>query len=367
MDLQLQPSLFSRQGKATSHMHPEFSTGPKPRPKAKVIEPVKISDLPSMLTELEEKRLQLETDAKSKPKPLTSSFRAISREEYEFAFRNRTESPRVGNYTPRFTVIEPRATHTLKLVKASSVPKERVIYLPACLNNNSCSLANRTKEHIHNKSIKREPRPLRRFEEAIKELHKNKPQDAEKPKERIKLPISFDKQRNRPEFVKESDPPNEKRFQFVENDSFVNSKHKRIQSLPFDKNISRKDFFETKESLSPYDVNKEFTLKKLSLTVMDFAKMSPRKPLVLEHMLSTPVQIEDDKISAAYMRQSVVRGGQKLPLMHTVTPRDDIMYRTTGQYVLNVPEKQAASTVPRYMGMTSPSLSTARRFRSVIE
>ena len=347
-------------------MHSEFSTGPKPRPKPKQIEPVKISDLPSMLTDLEQKRLKLENDAKSKPKPLTSSFRAISREEYEFAFRNRTESPRVGNYSPRFTVIEPRATHTLRLVKTSSVPKERVIYVPACLNNYSCTLANRTKEHIHSKSIKREPKALKRFEETIQELHKKNPHDPEKPKERLKLPISFDKQRNRPEFVKDSDPPNEKRFQYVENDSFVNSKHKRVQSLPFEKNIPRKEFFETRESLSPYDVNKEFTLKKLSLTVMDFAKTSPRKPLVLEHMLSTPVQVEDERISAAYMKQGVNRAGQKIPLMHTVTPRDDIMYRTTGQYLMNVPEKQAASTVPRFMGMTSPSLSTARRFRSVI-
>lgn len=367
MDLPLQTSLFSRQGKATSHMHPEFSTGPKPRPKGKEIEPVKISDLSSMLTDLEQKRLQQESDAKSKPKPLTSSFRAVSRDEYAFAFRNRTESPRVGNYSPRFTVVEPRATHTLKLCKNSSVPKERLIYLPACLNNFSCSLATRTKDHLASKSIKREPKPLKHFEDTVKDLEKKNPQDPVKPKERLKLPIAFDKQKTRPEFVKDSDPPNEKRFQYVENDSFVYSKHRRVSSLPFDKNIPRKDFFETRESLSPYDVNKEFTMKKLSLTVMEFSKMSPRKPLVLDHMLKTPAQLEDEKIDAAYMKQSVVRGRHKIPLMSTVTPRDDLMYRTTERYILNVPEKQAASTVPRFMGMASPSLSSARKFRSVIE
>lgn len=309
MEKSLQGILFSRQGKATSHMYPEFSTGPKPRPKTKVVEPVRMSELKSMLTDLENKRMQSECDAKSKPKPLTSSFRAISRDEYDFAFRNRTESPRVGNYSPRFTVVEPRATHTLALVKPSSVPKERLIFVPACLNTFSCNLANRTKESFHSKGIKREGRRLSEFESNVKEIQKNEPKDPKVPERRLKLPICFDKQKDRPEFVKETDPPNEKRFDFVESkDSLVYTKHKRVQSLPFDKNIPRKEFFELKESLSPYDVNKEFTLKKLSLTVMDFAKMSPRKTLLIDHMLKTPVQIEDEKINTAFLKQSTVRG-----------------------------------------------------------
>jgi hypothetical protein len=290
-------------------MYPEFSTGPKPRPKSKFVEPVKLSDLKSMLTDLEQKRVQSENDQKNKPKPLTSSFRAISRDNYAFAFRNRTESPKVGNYSPRFVVVEPRATHTLALVKHSSVPKERLIYLPACLNNYSCNLSNRTKENFHNKGIKRNGKKLNEFESNVKDFQKKEPKDPVKPAERLRLPISFDKQKERPLFVKDSDPPHEKRFDFVESrESLVNSKHKRVQSLPFDKNIPRKEFFELQESLSPYDANKEFTLKKLSLTVMDFGKTTPRKPLILDHMIKTPVQIEDEKINTAFLKQSTVRG-----------------------------------------------------------
>ena len=309
MEISAQGSLFSRQGKAISHMHPEFSTGPKPRPKSKVIEPVKLSDLKTILADLEQKRMQSESNAKNKPKPLTSSFRAISRDEYSFAFRNRTESPRVGNYSPRFSVVEPRATHTLALVKNSSVPKERLIFVPACLNTFSCNLSNRTKENFHNKGIKRVARGLREFEVNVKEMQRNEPKDSKIPEKRLKLPIAFDKQKDRPEFVKDSDPPHEKRFDFVDiKDSLVYTKHKRVQSLPFEKNMPRKEFFELKESLSPYDVNKEFTLKKLSLTVMDFAKTTPRKTLVVDHMLKTPVQIEDEKINTAFLKQSTVRG-----------------------------------------------------------
>lgn len=309
MEISGQGTLFSRQGKATSHMHPEFSIGPKPRPKSKVIEPVKMSDLKTILTDLQKKRIQSESDAKNKPKLLTSSFRAVSRDEYTFAFRNRTESPRVGNYTPRFTVVEPRATHTLSLVKTSNVPKKRLIYVPACLNTFSCSMANRTKENFHNKGLKREARRLSEFEVKVKEIQKNEPKDLKLPEKRIRLPIAFDKQKDRPEFVKDNDPPNEKRFDFVESkESLVYTKHKRVQSLPFEKNIPRKEFYELKESLSPYDVNKECTLKKLSLTVMDFAKMTPRKTLLVDHMLNTPVQIEDEKINTAFLKQSTVRG-----------------------------------------------------------
>ncbi|OMJ79518.1 hypothetical protein SteCoe_20444 [Stentor coeruleus] len=366
MDFKLQEQLFSRQGKASSHMHPEFGNGPKIRPKAKTIEPIKMSDLKSMLTDLEKKRLDEETEAKNRPKPLTSSFKTISRDEYAFAFRNRTNSPKVGNYSPRFVVIEPRATHTLKLVKHTSVPKERQIFIPGCLNFMNCSFINRKAESPTNKAIKRIIKPLKEFKVQVAEREKNDRIIPKKVGQRLILPLAFDKQKPRSEFVKESDPPNDKRFDYVDNNSPVNTKHKRVQSLPFEKNIPRKEFFEDKQSLSPYDVNKEFIQKKISTNVMEFSRMTERKPLVLEHMLKTPMQIEDEKIQIAYLKQSNIRGHYKIPLMQTVTPRDDIMYRTTELYMLNVPEKQSASTVPRYMGITSPSFSSSRRLRSVI-
>ena len=53
--------------------------------------------------------------------------------------------------------------------------------------------------------------------------------------------------------------------------------------------------------------------------------------------------------------------------MSSVTPRDDLMYRTNEGYILNVPERQAASTVPKFMGFTSTSISSARKFKSMFE
>ena len=53
--------------------------------------------------------------------------------------------------------------------------------------------------------------------------------------------------------------------------------------------------------------------------------------------------------------------------MNTVTPRDDIMYRTTEMYMLNVPERQSAFTTPKFMGMTSASIYSTRQYRSVID
>ena len=308
MDFVKPEPLFSRQGKATTHMHPEFATGPKRRPEAKVIDPVKLSDLKSMLSDLEKKRIEDEIEAKNKPKLLTSSFRAISRDSHAHAFRNRTESPRVGNYSPRFTVIEPRATHTLKLVKHTSAPKQRIIYLPSCMNPATpCFHARDNKLNV-SKEIKRNPLFLADYNDKIGEIQRNDRGIAKKVGERLILPLQFDKQKTREEFVKASDPPNDKRFDYVDNGSLVSSQHKRVNSLPFEKILPRKEFFEEKHSLPPYDADAEVTKKKLCTTVMDFSKMTARKPLVLEHMLKTPLPTDDEKVQAAYSRQSNIRG-----------------------------------------------------------
>jgi hypothetical protein len=308
MDLLPTESLFSRQGKATAHMHPEFSMGPKPRPVPKVVEPVKISDLKLILTDLEKKRADEENDAKNRPNPLTSSFRAISRDSYQHAFRNRTESPNVSNYTPRYNFIKPRATHALKIIKPQSVPKERVVFIPSCLQTMACSFANRILDTPVEKSIKRNAKTLTEYNNSLGELQKNFKGDIKKTTERLRLPISFNIQRPRPEFVKGTDPPNDKRFDYIDNNSPVNTKHKRISCLTFDKILPRKELFEAKNSLSPYDADKEFTQKKISTTVLEFSKMVGRKPLVNEHMLKTPGPIDNQKIQSGYLYQSTVRG-----------------------------------------------------------
>ena len=299
--------LFSRQGKATTHMYTEFSKGPKKRPPPKTFEPVKLSDLKSMLHDLEKNRLEEENQAKNKPKPLTSSFRAISRDSYSFAFRNRTDSPKVGNYSPRFAVVEPRATHTYKLVNHTSVPKERVVFVPSCFDHLSCSFPNRKTEDI-NKHTKRNTLSLTQYNNFIEEKQKTDTTIPKKVTERLILPLAFDIQRPRQEFVKESDPPNEKRFDYIDNNSPISTKHSKVPSLPFSKFLPRKELFEEKLSLPPYEANKEVTQRRLSTSILNFSKMTSRKPLVLEHMLKTPAALENEKIQTAYSFQSTVRG-----------------------------------------------------------
>ena len=290
-------------------MHPEFSSGPKRRPEPKIVEPVKMSELKLMLADLEKNRLDEETAEKCKAKPLTSSFKAISREAYEFAFRNRTDSPKVGNYSPRFTVVERRATHTLKLVKHTSAPKQRIIYVPSCMNPNTADFHSRDRNNAVNKVIKRNALTLNEFYSKTGEMEQNYRGEVKKTAERLIGPMDFGKQKPREEFVRSTDPPHEKRFDFVDNASLVNSSHRRVPSLPFTKILSRKNLFEEREvCLSPYDVNKECTQKRISTTVLDFSKMSPRKPLILEHMVKTPAQLEDLRLQAAYVQQSNVRG-----------------------------------------------------------
>lgn len=358
MDLLPTESLFSRQGKATTHMHPEFATGPKRRPEAKVIEPVKMSDLKAMLADIEQNRTDEENAVKNRPNPLTSSFRAISRDSYAFAFRNRTDSPKVGNYSPRFTVVEPRATHTLQLKSPVSAPKQRIIYLPSCVDPKTADLHNRRHKSTTNKVIKRNAFTLHEFSSRLGDIESKYLGEVKKTGERLILPMDFDKQKPREDFVKNTDPPNENRFAYMSNYSEVHSNQRRVSSLPFEKILPRKEFFDQQVSLSPYDVKKELTQKKVSITVLEFSKMTPRKPLIHDHMIKTPQRIEDGKIEAAYTKQSTVRGFHKLPLMQTITARDDIMYRTTESYNLNVPERQSAFAAPKFMGFTATSFNT---------
>ena len=310
MELLPAESLFSRQGKATTHMHPEFSFGPKRRPEPKAVEPVQMSELKQMLADLEKTRLTEARAEKSKAKPMTSSFRAISRDSYAYAFRNRTDSPKVGTYSPRFTVVEPRTTHTLKLSKPTTAPKQRILYLPSCMDPTVADFHKRDPTGTCcNKELKRNPLTLSEFHCKTGEMDQNYRGEVKKPAERLILPMDFSKQKPREDFVKATDPPHEKRLDFVDNNSLVNSSHRRVSSLPFEKTLSRKEFFEERDvNLSPYDANKEFTQRRVSTIVLDFGKMSPRRPLVLQHMVKTPMQLEDEKLQAAFGKQSNVRG-----------------------------------------------------------
>ncbi|CAG9327846.1 unnamed protein product [Blepharisma stoltei] len=355
-------SLFSRQGKASAHNHPDLYDGPKRKPKKKIVDAIDISQIGNILQDLEKQRVTEETAAKLKPTRPTSSFVAVSREQYEFAFRNRTGSPRVGAYTPRYNFVHPNNNNIPKINNSSQSPREKVIFLPNCLDDDlnctfpkSCNNKSSLKEMTNtNMSFKKFDERLNRTISCIKDYdikidvkEGNICPIPEKFQKKSRAPLPLHKQKRREEFVKPQDPPNEKRFDFDNGDSPVHTRTKRSRTISFNKMMGRKEFFEEKISLGPYERNEEVLIPKLSRLVLGFDKLLERKPLVLEHTLNNPQPIELRDFEKAHFKLSHVRGPYKIPSMSTTTERDDVMYRTLENYMLNVPEKQSAMTPPR--------------------
>ena len=367
--------MLSRQGQATANMYPSVFSATVRRPRVRSMEPVSFSLFSDMLAELEKERLQQEEERKNKPVELTSSFKAISREQYCFSVRNKTNAPRVGLYDPIWTAVRPRTTQGPRMRKKVTQGKEPNIFTPSCIQDDlrctrSFSKTDKKidqirpedceKPDVFDNKLKRTVTKIKEYNEKLQETHVKTVSDPKKPKKHMKSPIKFNKQIARKEFVTSKDPPNEKRFDFAGITSEVYSRNKRVNSFYFKKSQGRPELFEHRDSLPPYDRNEEATKERLNLSVLSFEKMTDRKELVHTHMLNNPDSVDLEAYESAYFKQSNVRGAFKIPTMSTVVPRDDLMYRVTDTYILNVPEIQTAEANPKYLGDASISVLKAK-------
>ena len=364
--------MSSRQGKAINNMYPSVFCDSVRRPRTKEIEPVNYSSFTDMLNELENQRIKEEEESKRKRvDKFTSSFKAISREQYGFSTRNKTGSPKVGLYNPNWNAVRPRTTYGPRLSTKTSAVKQANIFTPICIQDDyNCnrSITKQEKEEIKiepkiepkveafDKTLKRTITNINEYNKNLEEKQVTRICEPKKPMKYMKSPIKFARQLKRKDFVSETDPPNEKRFDFIMTETNAFSKNRRVKSFSFEKSEGRKDLFEHKDSLPPYDRNEEATMHRLSVSVLEFDKMVDRQELVHKHMLNNPDSIELSQYEEAYFKQSTVRGPHKIPLMSTVTPRDDSMYRVNDTYILNVPEIQTAEAKPKFHGDISISL-----------
>lgn len=186
--------------------------------------------------------------------------------------------------------------------------------------------------------------------ERVEKKSKNQSENNEKLK-KIQSIISFDKQLNR----KVSNNPT------IEKTTFIDTSKGHIRTILFEKFSSRKELFTTGLTIAPYDTDKEKLFEKVNKTQIEFNKMPSRKELLLEHMLNTPKSINLEDFEKAYSQQSNVRGAFKIPGMARVTPRDDLMYRVTEAYNLNIPDVQSAQAKPKFLGD-----QTIKEFKSTL-
>lgn len=372
MEFYKKRQMASRQGKAINHMYPTlFASGVK-RKKFDMPEPEPLYDLSKMLSDLETKRLLEEEKAQQKAsESLNYSFRAISREQHEFSTRNKSGSPRVGLYNPKWEAVRPRTDHSPRYVTKANKPKETFLFTPNCLQNNlNCSFPRRKSVEDHqdlgnyDKKLRRTYTKTRKYEKAVKKNEKIVKEIPKKMEKHIQSPIKLNMQLGRKEFVSEKDPPHQGRFDFTGCESKVYSSNRKVRSMDFGKWEERSELFPEKPSLGPYNRNEENCMIRLDVSILDFGNRPSRKDLVNFQELETPFPVELDAYENAFFQQSTVRGPTNLPLISSTIPRDDLMYRVKDTYIYNVPIIQSAEAKPKFQG-DEPVSILKEKFKSI--
>lgn len=350
--------MFSRQGKAISHMYPTYFAKPIKRSPPKEKE-----DFPDIiiegLNEESKEDIKKPSSASKIKTNMSSSFKAISRAKYEFTYRNKTESPNSTSYNPNWQAIRPRSAQAPRISNKKTKPRIKKIFTPNCLTKDlNCSFPIQTspRNAIPGSYIDKLKRTMSNMHDYIEKAEGKQSKTETEPIEQTLTAtsfVSFEKQLTRKEFVSQKDPPHPKRFTFLGVSSNNYSKNKKVRSFLFSKSSKRKELFTLGLTIGPYKKDEEKLMPKLNTSQLDFSKMTDRKELVNEHMLQTPNSPYLKDYDKAYCKQSTVRGPFSIPLMSTTTPRDDLMYRTTEAYTLNVPEIQSADAVPKFNGDVS--------------
>ena len=352
MDFYKKRTMVSRQGKAINHLHSSYFATPikrKPPKKRGIADATEIDLLLSNLEKTPKEQPRPEPPSKA----LSSSFKAISREKQDFVFRNKTESPNVGSYNPNWQAVRPRSAQTPKISVKKTRPRRKMIFTPLCITADlNCSYPVRNQiDSGYNEKLKRTMSNLQAYMEKADEKQAMR-KDSDALSKTTRSFVGFDKQLDRKEFVK-SDPSYTNRPLFTESFTGIYSKNKHVKSVLFAKSTPRSEVFPPKQTVGPYDKDEEKLRPKLSISLFDMGKMTDRKELVLTHMLETPYSLDVEDYDKAFYKQSTVRGAFSIPLMSKAAPRDDMMYRTSETYMLNIPEIQSADAKPKYMGDTS--------------
>ena len=326
MDNYIRSQFFSRQGKATKHLFNSFksSSHRELEPKA---EPSSISINPTQLLEKLIKDRNQDELTKNSQSP-SSFFKVVGR---DFSL-SESSSPGAGHYYPNYSYLDARVNQGPKYFKPTVNKKIPKIYLPGCLNENlQCRVPKSDPYGEVSPGLNRTVHSVEEYETKIGTLRSFTP-IPEKLQSKVASPIKFSVQKPRDPFIKSDSGPHEKRFDYFPSKKDMSLKFERPQSVDFGKMSPRIDY-PVKSTTGPYDKNPEYTMPKLVKNVPDFAKQIKRKPLVLEHILRNPDFPDLKKYDKAFQKLGNVKGPKKLPLMSTVTARDDSMYKSTDAYV----------------------------------
>lgn len=337
-------SLFSQSGRSAGYIWSALSPHRKTTRRRSPPDLDQELDLVKKLQD--QAKLQEE---KQKPR-MSQAFKAISREQHEVSTRNRTESPDPCHYKPNWTSVRPRTSAGPKYTLETTLPREQVVYLPKCVEadcshaypkcNSEGPIDNSLNRSAFENSLRRTQRTFREFsEKAILRRSQWSPV-ADGPRVNLKSALDFKVQTSRGEFVKEGDSPHEGRFK-LSNSTSLNRNSLKVD---FSKVVGRPEVFPGVPSAPYYDVNTQTQHKH----VLAFDKRPSRKANLNIQCLSTPRSPDLSLLQKSL--KLTMKSPKTLPKMRTLVPRDDMMYRVTEAYIMNVPVKQLASDIPQHGG-----------------
>ena len=275
---------------------------------------------------------------KAKPQATPSaSFRNVSRSRLDHLGRDRTNAPGFDRYYPNYASVQARVKSTPRYDLPRSSPRKERILVPNCLEE-----LKETYPRHHRTASGSRTHPtsmqLDLFRQIVEE--RREPLSTAQPSpRRAHLITSFRQQISRFE-TKDESPLRVESATISPKDSLTLSFNHHSPCVPFSLLTRRKSLWNPRPP-PEYNPQQDSTTPRTSTTVLSFQKVTPRKSLALHYMLGNPPPAELTSLQRGWTLTR--RRELSMPPMESVTPRDDLMYRTLEMYTLNVPLRQPFS------------------------
>ena len=257
------------------------------------------------------------------------SFLAISRAQTDHLARNRTQSPSPGHYHPNYHIGKARTDASPTYHKELTETRHPRLHVPLCLTQITTSYPGHRRSaskpsEAFDDLTKRVTVDLSEFERTVEEVESSHPSSLPAPPPTKGLvPLSS------PLVWPTNSAPS--RFQHAKGLSVT----AHVPIVNFSKSTERKALFQTLPSPDYRPVT--HLIRQRSPQPLSFAKRPGRKSLALDHMMRTPPQSQVVGLERGWKALQSQSG--KGVRMEAITPRDDVMYRTNGEYVRNRPRR----------------------------
>lgn len=325
--------MFSRQGKTTAAA---MAVKYKRKHYTPAIKRMRRTLQPEELKKLLEQSEGEQTKAKIQATP-SASFRNVSRSTLEHLERDRTNAPGFDRYYPNYAAVQARVKSVPRYDLPRNSPRKERIFVPNCLEE----LSETYPRHHRTASGSRTQRTtmqLDLFQQIVEE--RREPLSTAQPSpRRAHLITSFHQQLSRPE-TKDESPLRVDSVGVSPKDSLTLSFNHHSPCVPFSLLTRRKALWSPRPP-PEYSPQQDAIAPRTSSTAVSFQKVTPRKSLALQYMLGNPPPAELSSLERGWTLTR--RRELSMPPMESITPRDDLMYRTVGMYTLNVPLRQPFS------------------------